>query len=318
MKPGYETADHHRLIAAELEAVERGENDRLILCTPPRHGKSEIVSRSFPGWYLGRNPDKQIIATSYAGDLSTDFGRDARDRINDPRYRNLFDVRLRQDSRAADKWLTDKGGIYISAGIGGGITGRGFNVGLIDDPFKDWRDADSQTIRNWVWNWYLTTFYTRAMPGAAIVIIATRWHEDDLIGRLLKAQEEGGDKWRVIKLPAIALEGDILGRAPGEALWPAWYPVEALMRIKNTPGEDGAGSRAFSALYQQSPQVEGGNIFKRDWFRTFRESPRYLFKFQSWDTAAGEKEQNHYCACTTWGVTEWGYFIEEAWRKKME
>lgn len=317
-KPGYQTAQHHRLIAAELEAVERGENDRLILCTPPRHGKSQIVSRHFPGYYLGRNPDKQIIATSYAGDLASDFGQDARDIINSPEYQNVFSMRLRQDSRAKDKWRTSAGGIYISAGIGGGITGRGFDVGIVDDPVRDWRDADSPTIRNWIWNWYLTTFLTRAMPGARIVVIATRWHEDDLIGRLLKAQEHGGDKWRLVVMPALALEGDILGRAPGEALWPAWYPIEALLRIRNTPGSDGAGSRAFTALYQQNPQLEGGNIFKREWWQYYRMLPKIQRTLQSWDTAYEEKTSADFSCCTTWGVGETGYYLMNVWKGKVE
>jgi predicted phage terminase large subunit-like protein len=322
-KPGYQTAPHHRLIAAEIEAVERGENDRLILCTPPRHGKSQIVSRHFPPWYLGRNPERQLIATSYAGDLASDFGQDARDIISDQLYQNVFNMRLRQDSRARDKWRTNKGGIYVSSGIGGGITGRGMHLGIVDDPIRDWRDADSPTIRNWIWNWYLTTFYTRLMPGGAIIVIATRWHEDDLVGRLLKAMARGGDQWRLVILPAIAKENDLLGRAPGEALWPGteaqpWFPVKELMRIKNSPGEEGAGSRAFEALYQQSPQLEGGNIFKREWWQYYRALPKIKRVLQSWDTAYEEKTSADYSCCTTWGVGEVGYYLLNVWKGKLE
>lgn len=564
-KADYKVAPHHRLIASYLEQVERGEIDRLMIFSPPRHGKSEIVSRRFPAWYLGRNPTKQIIAASYNSDLASDFGRDVRNLVADPDYHKIFGVSLRQDSKAADRWNTENGGAYIAAGVGSGITGRGAHVGVIDDPIKDRKEAESLTIRNNVWHWYTSTFYTRLMPGAAVILMLcmsgdtrvlmadgtekpladikvgdtvatydngklavstvrnwknhgsdfiftikmssgtivkanerhpflvcrngglewiklrdlvvgdsilkvsiggggegspvplmdvknpqiakdtvspitikhggqtgldhllsiqnhagphasaidmelnplitipcslrkvasapfagclhqeqtydligetssvltmttlparcedccativisrsdmerqreslseplstyeispdciieitesgcedvfdiqvdrtenfianglvshnTRWHEDDLAGRLIKAMSTGGDQWVIVSLPAVAEIGDLLGRSEGEALWPEWYSVEGLKRIK-----EAIGSSEWAALYQQRPSIEGGNLFKREWWQYYRNPSVYEFVIQSWDTAFKIGEENDYSVCTTWGI----------------
>lgn len=220
---------------------------------PPRHGKSELASRRFPAWYLGANPTKQIIASSYNSELAGDFGRDVRNIVGSKEYQALFGVRLAEDSQAANRWHTDKGGSYVAAGVGTAITGRGAHILLIDDPIKDREEADSSHTRNRVWDWYTSTAYTRLMPGGAVVLIQTRWHEDDLAGRLLTAQNRtGGDKWDVLELKAINDEG--------EALWPEWYPVEELDRIRHV-----VGPRDWSALYQQSPVPDGRSEFRRDW-----------------------------------------------------
>jgi predicted phage terminase large subunit-like protein len=246
-----------------LEAVERGEIDRLMVFMPPRHGKSEKTSKRFPAWYLGRNPKRQIIAASYNSDLATDFGRDVKGILASPEFGDVFgDVQLRQDSRAADRMNTNHGGAYYAVGVGTATTGRGAHLGLIDDPFKDREEADSETNRNKVWNWYRSTFYTRLMPGGVIVLVQTRWHEDDLAGRLLEQDgriEEGG-QWTVLDLPAI--------NADGEALWPEWYDKEALLRIKAT-----IGPREWSALYQQQPQPDEGTFFQRGWFNEWESLP---------------------------------------------
>jgi len=256
-KPDFESAEHHKLICEKLEAVERGEIDRLMIFAPPRHTKSELASRRFPAWYLGKNPNKQIITATYSGDLASDFGRDVRNIVAEQEYSNLYpDVSLRDDSKSANRWHTNTGGVYISVGVGGAITGRGAHIALIDDPIKNRKDADSETIRNGVWDWYTSTLYTRLMPGGAIVLIQTRWHEDDLAGRLLEAQKNGGDKWEIIDLPAIDKDH--------KALWHGWYPIEALERIKAN-----IGAREFSALYQQRPQPEEGVYFKREWFNRY-------------------------------------------------
>lgn len=249
----YQAARHHLSIAEALEKVESGEIDRLMIFMPPRHGKSELASRRFPAWYLGRNPAKQIISASYSSDLSGDFGREVRNIVADPLYRNVFDVELRQDSKAANRWHTDQDGVYVSAGVCTAITGRGADIALIDDPFKDRQEADSQTRREHVYRWYQSTLYTRLMPNAAIILIQTRWHEDDLAGRLLTKMEEGGDQWTVVELPALS--------DAGEALWPEWYPVPALQRIQTA-----VGPREWSALYQQKPQPDEGTFFQRDYF----------------------------------------------------
>jgi predicted phage terminase large subunit-like protein len=253
----YFPAGHHRRIAEKLEAVERGEIDRLMIFMPPRHGKSELASRRFPAWYLGRNPSRQIIAASYNSELASDFGRDVRNIVASPEYGCVFDTRLRDDSRAADRWNTDAGGAYVAAGVGTAITGRGAHVLLIDDPLKDRAEADSETIRDKVWNWYTSTAYTRLMPGGAVIVIQTRWHEDDLAGRLL---DHDNGEWQVLDLPALDKDG--------KALWPEWYDEASLDRIRKT-----IGPRDWSALYQQRPAPEEGDYFKADWFRPYTQAP---------------------------------------------
>ncbi len=250
--PAYRRAIHHELIADRLEAVERGEIDRLMIFMPPRHGKSELASKRFPAWCLGRNPSRQLIAASYNSDLANDFGRNVRNIVGSEEFGEVFpNVSLAPDSQAANRMNTNHGGAYVAAGVGTAITGRGADIALIDDPFKDREEADSERRRELVWDWYRSTLYTRLMPGAAIVIIATRWHEDDLAGRLLDSQPE---QWDVLDLPAI--------NDAGEALWPEWYDLEALERIRASIGQ-----REWSALYQQQPQPDEGTFFQRDWFK---------------------------------------------------
>lgn len=247
----YHAADHHRQICAKLEAVERGEIDRLMIFMPPRHGKSELASKRFPAWCLGRNAHRQIIAASYNSDLASDFGRHVRNIVASPEFAEVFpDTTLAPDSQAANRMNTNKGGSYVAAGVGTAVTGRGADIALIDDPFKDREEADSERRRDIVWDWYRSTLFTRLMPGGAVILILTRWHEDDLAGRLLE-QEPG--QWDMLSLPAI----DDAGRA----LWPAWYDVPALNRIKAT-----IGPREWSALYQQRPQPDEGTFFQRAWF----------------------------------------------------
>ena len=222
-KDDFEVAAHHKLIASALQEVEAGLCKRLMIFCPPRHTKSELATRRFPAWYLGRNPNKQVISASYNSELATDFGREVRNIIGTPEYRSIFpETTLSSDSQAANRWHTDSGGNYIAAGVGTAITGRGADLGIIDDPVKDRQEADSELIRERIFDWYTSTFYTRLMPNASIVLIQTRWHEDDLAGRLLGAMEEGGEHYKVIDLPAIAKGKDPLERKEGEALWPEW------------------------------------------------------------------------------------------------
>ncbi len=280
-KPDFETAEHHKIICEKLEAVERGEIDRLMIFAPPRHTKSELASRRFPAWYLGRNPKKQIITATYSGDLASDFGRDVRNIVAEQEYLNLFPkVHLRDDSKAANRWHTNHGGVYVSVGVGGAIMGRGAHIALIDDPLKNRKEADSETIRDGIWDWYTSTLYTRLMPGGAIVLIQTRWHEDDLAGRLLAAQDEGGDQWEIINL-----EADKDNK--GVALWPQWYPMKALNRIKAN-----IGAREFSALYQQKPQPEEGVYFKKEWFNRYKlgEHPKSTNCYGAGDYAVSDGE----------------------------
>jgi predicted phage terminase large subunit-like protein len=256
--PLYQRAQHHEQIAAKLEAVERGEIDRLMIFMPPRHGKSELASKRFPAWCLGRKPERQIIAASYNSDLANDFGRNVRNLVAEPEFQHVFPaVSLAPDSQAANRMNTNHGGAYVAAGVGTAVTGRGAHIALIDDPFKDREEADSERRRELVWDWYRSTLYTRLMPGGSIVLIQTRWHEDDLAGRLL---EQERDQWDVLDLPAL--------NAHGEALWPAWYDVPALQRIRDT-----IGPREWSALYQQRPQPDEGTFFQREWFKEWKQLP---------------------------------------------
>jgi predicted phage terminase large subunit-like protein len=262
--PNYVESDHQRKLDEALEAVERGEIDRLMVFMPPRHGKSEKVTKRFPAWYLGRNPRRMVISSSYNIDLAMDFGREVKNIIASQEFEHVFpEVRLRADSRAADRMNTEQGGAYFAAGVGTATTGRGMHLGIIDDPIKDREQADSELQRNRVWNWYRSTFYTRLMPDGAIILVQTRWHEDDLAGRLL-AQDgrvEDGGQWTVLELPAI--------NQAGEALWPEWYPLKTLERIKDT-----IGPREWSALFQQQPQPDEGTFFQRDWFKEWDVRPR--------------------------------------------
>lgn len=269
--PAYEDAPHHKLIVEKLEAVERGEIKRLMITMPPRHGKSELASRRFPAFYMGRNTNKQIIAASYNSDLANDFGREVRNIVDSAEFKVLFDVELALDSKAANRWHTSEGGMYVAAGVGTAITGRGADVLLIDDPFKDREEADSELRRQRVWDWYTSTAYTRLMPGGAIVVINTRWHDDDLSGRLLLEQESGGDKWELLSLPAIKDD---------KALWPEWYPIERLEQIRSV-----LPARDWNALYQQNPIPDDGDYFKSAWFGEYEKIPENLRYYGASDYA---------------------------------
>jgi predicted phage terminase large subunit-like protein len=275
----YRPADHHVQIAEALERVERGECKRLMIFMPPRHGKSELASRRFPAWFMGRHPERSIIAASYNSDLAGDFGREVRNIMASPEHEALFSgSKLAQDSKSQNRWHTDQGGGYTAAGVGTAITGRGAHVLLIDDPVKDREAADSEVVREKTYRWYLSTAYTRlegvitdddsdplwrdideakekgeAFDGA-VVLIQTRWHEDDLAGRLLHDMERGADQWEVLSLPAIN---------EGQALWPAKYPIKRLEQIKAT-----VSPREWSSLFQQEPTAEDGDTFKREWFES--------------------------------------------------
>lgn len=290
------------MIAERLEAVERGEIRRLAIFMPPRHGKSELASRRFPAWFLGRNPQAEIIAASYNSDLAADFGRDVRAIVNDPAYRALFPgLTLRQDSKAADRWHTNLGGAYRAAGVGTAMTGRGADLLLIDDPVKDREEADSELRRQRVWEWYRSTAYTRLSPEGRVVVIQTRWHQDDLSGRLLEQMEAGGDQWEVLSLPAILSTGD--------ALWPDRYPLERLEAIRNT-----LGPREWSALYMQRPQPDEGTYFRRDWFKTWTARPLSLRVFGTSDYAVTD-EGGDYTIHRVWGVAPDGDLYRlDGWR----
>lgn len=264
---GYRPAQHHRRIAAALEAVERGEIKRLMIFMPPRHGKSMLVSENFPPWYMGRHPDHYVIAASYSEGLAEDFGFKVRNQLRDPLHNAIFpECHISDESQSKVKITTKERGTYFAVGVGGPIVGRGAHLLIIDDPVKNREDADSELERAKLKGWYTSTAYTRLMGelefpgGGAIVIIQQRWHEDDLAGWLLR--EHKHENWTVISLPAMTEEDE------PKALWPEAYPVAKLQTIKMA-----LGPRDWSALYMQQPSVGGGGEFKREWIHYYDSQP---------------------------------------------
>lgn len=293
--PRYRAAAHHRAIADALMAVERGEIDRLIIIMPPRHGKTELASVRFPAWYLGRHPERRIIGASYAAKLAYRLSRQARNTLASPA--NPFEAHLAPGAATVAAWDTTSGGGYIAAGIDGGITGMGAHLLVIDDPIKNALDAASSLKRDAAWEWYRSVAYTRLEDHAAIVVIATRWHEDDLIGRLLANQAEDGDRWAVLRLPALAERDDPLGREPGAALWPDKYDREALLRIERV-----IGPQAFGALYQGDPVAEGTTILPRQWWRRYNSLPALATVVTSWDCSFAAEDDASFVVGQVWGL----------------
>lgn len=306
----YQANWHHRLLAEKLMDLERGESGRLMVLMPPRHGKSELASVRFPAWFLGRRPESRVIATSYSARLAENFGRKVRDITADPKFSLVFKgVCLSGSSKAADRWETNRGGGYIAAGVGGSITGMGGDLLIVDDPFKNQEDADSKNYRDKVWDWYQSTLYTRIEKGGRIVVILTRWHEDDLAGRLLAA---GGEPWDVISFPAVA-ERDEQFRKEGEPLWPEKYGSEALMRIKAA-----VGTRVWNALYQQRPAPEDGAVFKKSWFRFYDTAPEFDSMVQSWDMTFSGGDSSDYVVGQVWGIRGAGRYLVDQTRGRMD
>jgi hypothetical protein len=287
----YEINWHHQEIIEHLEKVESGEVKRLIILVPPRHGKSLLSSILFPAWYLGRNPDHEVIVSSYSAELASNFGVKTRDIVNSEFYRFVFGHKIREDIGAKSRWqLNGHRGGYTAVGLGGSITGRGANLLVIDDPVKNREEAESQLYREKVWDYYTSTLYTRLEKDGKIVIIITRWHYDDLVGRILK--EQSGN-WTVLKLPAVA-ESDEDYRKLGEPLWASKYSINDLLEIKET-----IGLYNWSSLYQQSPLISEGQEFKPEFIKTRKwEEVKALetLRFLTVDTAMSKKDSAHYTA----------------------
>lgn len=269
--PHYREEWFHAEISRKLEdgynRLLAGEDVRMMIFMPPRHGKSDKATQKFPSWVLGKQPQWPMIVSSYSSDLATDFGQKTRDIMQSNEYEVMFPTRLRPDAKAKGRWLTQEGGSYTSVGVGGTATGRGFKIGIIDDPFKNREEADSATIRDARYRWYQSTFSTREEGNSMIVFILTRWHDDDLAGRVLAAAEEAKkngephDDWEVIQYKALATEDDE-HRKTGEALWPQKFSTNKLLKKKAE-----MGSYEFSALYQQTPVDEENRKFKQAWYK---------------------------------------------------
>ena len=310
----YSPAWIHEEIAKQLERIEKKEVKRLMLFIPPRYGKSELGSINFPAWYLGRHPEQEIIVSSYSAELAQDFGYKTRNLVNSTEYKEIFNTRLRDDSQSKAKWLTDEGGGYTAVGVGGAITGRGANILLIDDPFKNREEAESKVIRDKVWNWYTSTAYTRLEKDACVILIMTRWHKDDLAGRLLEAEKYGGEHWEVVKFPAIASQ-DELHRKRGEPLWDDKYNLEALETIKKT-----VGNYDWSALYQQEPMSAETQEFRKEWFKYVTkdevlrlDTRRYL----TIDTAVSQKDSADFTGATVNFVDKENKWYFSAYKLKI-
>jgi len=290
-------AIHHELLCNALDKVVDGEIRNLMVFMPPGSAKSTYASVRFPAYYLGRLGKKSIICSSYGGDLATAFGRKVRNLVDSKESKNVFpELVLTEDSRARGEWETKDGGTYFAVGVGGGVTGRRGDLGLIDDPVKGRKEADSDTVKNDTWQWYKSDFLTRLKPNAAQVIIQTRWVDDDLSGRLLPEDWNGesgiftgkdGREWTVISLQAEAVEGknDPLGRKEGEWLWPDWFTPDYWAETKRSQMQE--DTRNWTALYQQTPTAEEGTYFKKEWFNRYPlgEEPDYIVKFGASDYA---------------------------------
>lgn len=294
----FEAALHHHMIAKKLEEVERGTCKRLIITMPPRHGKSELASRRFPAWWMGRHPEQEVIFATYNQTFAEDFGGEIRDIMNGPQYGLVFpEAKLKRDSQARDKLsMRDvngiKSGALYFAGADGSVTGRGANLFLIDDPFKNREQAESEGHRKKVWEFFTSVAYTRLMPNGVIVIILTRWHEDDIIGRLFDPRfvnPEISAQFEVLSLPGIAEDDDPMGRKKGEALWPERYPIDVLDTTRQV-----IGPRDWASLYQQRPTPDDGDFFKPSMFKPYTrdELPENLRVFGASDHAIGQKQKN--------------------------
>ena len=322
--PNYKMGWVHREICETLEKflqdVRDGKSPRLMISMPPRSGKSELVSRKFPAYAFGVDPDLQIIATSYGADMAQRFNRDVQRVIDNDLYKAAFpDTSLNAGKsnnsqgayiRTSDLFeIVGHTGSYRSCGVGGGITGMGADILIIDDPVKDRKSANSATVRQSIYEWYTSTAYTRLSPGGGVIVMCTRWHVDDLLGMLLKEEQNGGDKWHVINYPAIA-EHDEPHRRAGEALHPERYPLDSLLKIKGA-----VGSADWASLYQGRPTVLGGNIIKSGWFKRYKQLPELKYRLVDADTALKTKEANDFSVFGCGGLGKEGNLYITDWRR---
>lgn len=291
----WKPAAHLELLAQKLEAVERGEITRLVISLPARHGKSELAAVHFPVWYLGRHPDHEFMIIAYGDELATKHGRRTRNFLN-ALGPELWGTRVASDSSAAGRWnIAGHEGGMVATGIGGTIMGKGAHCMVIDDPYKNWEESQSPTIRQKVKDEYQATLRTRLAPGGAIIIIHTRYHDDDLIGWLQSQEKTGeGEHWEELRLPALAEENDPLGRSKGEPLWPERFSkreLESVIRVQ--------GAIKAAAMYQQRPAKIGAGIFKREWFTRIvepHEVPGHLVWVRYWDLANSITTSAHFTA----------------------
>ena len=296
----FKDARHHRAIAKTLEQITKGKIRRLIITLPPRHGKSEMVSRRFIPWLLGKDPYKSIIFATYNEDFAQDFGADCRSIMSTPQFKQVFPkFQFRKGGASKSRIQTENGGMGVFVGRGGSITGRGGDVLIVDDPIKDSVEAMSPTLRETLWNWFTQVFMTRLMTEKSkVVIVTTRWHEDDLVGRLTDPSnphytKDECSKWKIINLPAFARENDPLKRKEDEVLWPERFNKDFLEAQRNLD------PRGFSALYQQQPSPEDGDLFQRENIQYYekKDLPKNLKIYAASDHAVGIDKSRHDLTC---------------------
>ena len=289
--PEFVEGPHHIKIAEKFQDLAEGRINRLIVNMPPRHTKSEFASFLFPAWMMGRDPRLKIIQTTHTAELSYRFGRKVRNLMEENSFQDIFDdIKLSQDSKAAGRWETNKGGEYFAAGVGGAITGRGADLLIIDDPHSE-QDALSESALENAYEWYTSGPRQRLQPGGKIVIVMTRWSTKDLTGQLMKAQSDvKADQWDVIEFPAILEDNPI---------WPQYWKLEELESVKAS-----LSLAKWNAQWQQNPTSEEGSIIKREWWNVWDKPslPNLQHVIQSYDTAFSKKETADFSAITTWGV----------------
>lgn len=282
---GYKPAAHHKLILEKLQDVVAGRIKRLALFLPPGSAKSTYSSMLLPPWFLCRHPQGQILACSHNKDLAEKFGRVARNLVDE--HHKVLGYKLAADSKAAGEWSTSKKGLFFCAGVLSKIAGHRADLALIDDPVGKKEDAESKDIRDKTWDWYNYDFIPRLKPDAGLVLIQTRWHEDDLAGRILLTE---GEDWTVVCIPLIAdTANDPLGRAIGDPLWPEYFTPKFIEDKKKSP--------AFISLYQQKPTPDSGEFFKVEWldpytYKDEADFPQDVKWYMGSDHACGTKEEN--------------------------
>ncbi len=268
---------------------------RLMIMMPPRFGKSYYSSQYLPSWYLGAFPDRRVILSSYEATFAASWGRKTRNLLQE--HGHYFGVQVAETPSAVDQWdIKGHTGGMMTAGAGGALTGKGMHLGILDDVLKNAEEASSQVIRDKIWDWWQSTFYTRLEPDGAIVAVNTRWHEDDLCGRLLNEAKEGGESWRVLKLPAILPNGN--------SLWPERFPIDRLHQIRKAVGE-----YHWSALYQQNPTTREGNLFKVNNFQWIEAQPAGLKLVRAWDLAATENDGDYTAGVLMGKDTEGRFYV---------
>ena len=300
---------HIEVISEKLKQLESGEIKRLMVFLPPRSSKSVICSKLFPAWYIGRNPEHEILTVSHSDQLSSDFGRSVRDLVNTEDFSRIFGgVTLRSDVRAAGKWKTTHGGTYYAAGVRSQIAGRGAHIAILDDVMSE-EDSFSESGRKYVKEWYPAGLRTRIMPNGSILIINTRYHYDDLCGWLLKQQEDiseyGIIPWEVVKIPAWVDESSskLLDLPVGSSYFPEWKPDE-ILKIDEQDIKASNGSRYWESLYMQNPTPEEGGLIKKKWIQwwEYDEPPACDFIIKTYDTAFSTRTTADFSVIQTWGI----------------